>query len=389
VANGPAQAGPFVVPVPATIIAAVAPTVRDRACFAVALIVGAVLLIGGLWYIQLLAPVVDPGLITLVTVVFLAAGTAGARTYLMNHPPLDPARPSTAVIEGIVGELVVRTGAPRPRIALDDSRLGRAVANVGAVEMGPRSETILVTEQLVADVEAGRFDPTSLRGVILHELGHLALEHSYLRLWTSVGERLVRLGAATAVVALLIDSGARRAVTEAPELGLAIAVGPLVVASILAVLQRGQETQADAFAVRQAAGRELIAFLRWMSLDLAPLLRLDGAGVPRDPEQRREIRLGLVRLIAEAEAVEDVERAEFMRQALARLDERELEERPGLPTLERWALRTRRFGRMIVLAWLGLVPWNRTHPPVEQRLTRIAAELGLTAGGEHGRETAA
>jgi Zn-dependent protease with chaperone function len=395
VANGPAKAGPFVVrrrPAVAglaTIIPAVGATIRDRICFAFAILVGALLLVGGLWYVGLLAPLVDPQLVTVITIGFLVAGATGARAYLMNHPPLDPARPSTQVLHQIIEELVTRTGAPRPRVALDDSRLGRAVANVGAVEMGPRSETILVTEQLVADLEAQRFDPASLRGVVLHELGHLIFDHSYLRLWTSLGERLVRLGAAASVVALAIDAGARREVTASPELGLAVAVGPLVVASILAVLHRAQETQADAFAVRQAAGRELIEFLRWMSVDLAPLLRLDRTGVPRDPEQRREMRIGLLRLIAEAETADDEERADFMRQALARVDERELEDRPGLGGLERWFLVARRTARSLVLAWLGVVPWNRTHPPVEERLARIAAELGLTAAGERGREAAA
>jgi len=400
VANGPARAGPFVVPeqfVPVchprlgartAIIPAVGPTPRDRVCFVVAIVVGAALLVGGLWYVGLLAPLVDPELVVVITIGFLVAGAAGARAYLMNHPQLDPAKPSTRVLHEIIEELVARTGAPRPRIALDDSRLGRAVANVGAVEMGPRSETILVTEQLVADLEAGRFDPTSLRGVVLHELGHLVLDHSYLRLWTSLGERLVRLAAAASLVALLVDPRARRAFAAAPELGLAIAVGPLVVASILAVLQRAQETQADAFAVRQAAGRELIEFLRWMSVDLAPLLRLDRTGVPRDPEQRREMRAGLLRLIAEAEAVSDQERADFMREALARVDERELEERTDLTAFQRWALVARRTARMVVLAWLGVVPWNRTHPPVDERLARIAAELGLSVAGE-GREAPA
>jgi hypothetical protein len=37
---------------------------------------------------------------------------------------------------------------------------------------------------------------------------------------------------------------------------------------------------------------------------------------------------------------------------------------------------------MLVLAWLGVLPWNRSHPPVEERLERIAAELGVTASGE-------
>jgi Zn-dependent protease with chaperone function len=354
---------------------------RDRAWFVVAIVVGGVLLIVGIWYIRLLEPIVDPTLILVVTVGFLVAGAVGARTYLLNHAPLDPGRPSTAVLVGMIDELARRTGAPIPRVALDDSRLGRAVANVGAVEMGPRSESILVTEQLVADLEAGRFDPTSLRGVILHELGHLALDHSYLRLWTSVGERLIRLGAGVAVIDLVFDPAARRTLAAAPELAVAIALGPLLVSSVLGILQRAQETQADGFAVRHAAGRELLAFLHWMSIDLAPLLRLDRSGVPRDREQRRQLRIGLERLIAEAEAVKDEERADFMRQALARLEERDLEDRAGIGAFERAVRIARRVLQKLVLAWLGVVPWNRTHPPVEERLERIAAELGLTAAG--------
>jgi len=121
---------------------------------------------------------------------------------------------------------------------------------------------------------------------------------------------------------------------------------------------------------------------------MMPLLRLDRTGVPRDPEQRREMRSGLLRLIAEAEAVSDEERADFMREALARVDERELEERTDLTAFQRWALVARRTARMLVLAWLGVVPWNRTHPPVDERLARIAAELGLSVAGE-GREAPA
>jgi hypothetical protein len=126
-----------------------------------------------------------------------------------------------------------------------------------------------------------------------------------------------------------------------------------------------------------------------MSVDMAPLLSLDRTGVPRDPEGRREMRMGLLRLIAEAEAVNDEERADFMRQALARVDDRELEDRPGIGGLERWLRIARRLARSLTLAWLGVVPWNRSHPPVEERLARIAAELGLSAAGERGREVAA
>jgi Zn-dependent protease with chaperone function len=359
----------------------VAPTLRDRAWMAVAIAVGAGLILGALWYLQLLSPIVDPGFVTVVTIAFLAAGAAGGRAFLRQHQPLDPTRPSTPVLLEMVAELSQRTGVAMPRVGLDDSRLGRAVANVGAVELGPRSESILVTEQLVSDLEAKRFDAPSLRGVILHELGHLALDHSYLRLWTSIGERLIRLGAVIALLNVLLEPGARRVVTREPELALAIALGPFVVAMILGILQRAQETQADAFAVRHAAGRELLAFLHWMSTDLAPILRLERSGVPRDPEQRRELRLGVERLIAEAEAVADEERAEFMRRALERLDEREREQQPGLGSLARWALVARRVVRNLVLAWLGVVPWTRSHPPVEQRLARIAAELGVTAAG--------
>jgi Zn-dependent protease with chaperone function len=322
-------------------------------------------------------------------VTFLVISTLGARSFIANHPALDPARPSTPLLSGLVAELAGRTGIPTPRLAMDESALAKAVPNVGAVEMGPRSETILVTEQLVADLEAGRFDPRSLRGVVLHELGHLALNHSYLRLWTGIGERLIRIAAAASVVSILAFPAPRRVVVDNPELGLAIALGPFAVASIVAVLSRAQETQADAFAIRHAAGRELIAFLRWMSTELAPIVRLDATGVPRDPTERREIRVGLLRLIAEAEDDQDKERAAFMRAALGRLDERELEDRPDIPALSRAFLAARRVGRTLLLAWLGVVPWNRTHPPVDERLARIAAEMGATASGERGRETGA
>lgn len=91
--------------------------------------------------------------------------------------------------------------------------------------------------------------------------------------------------------------------------------------------------------------------------------------------------MGIQRLIAEAEAVNDEERADFMRQALARLDEYDREAEPGLPAVTRWLLVSRRIARKLALAWVGVVPWNRSHPPVDVRLARIAAELGMTAAG--------
>jgi Zn-dependent protease with chaperone function len=352
---------------------------RDRVWAAVVVAVGAVLLVASIGYLELLRPLVDPEVVVFATVGIAVASTIGLRVYLANHPPLDPARPSTAALTGLVDELVTRTGLRRPRLALDESRLAKAVANVGAVEFGPRSETILVTEQLVADLEAGRFGLPSLRGVVLHELGHLHHQHSYLKLWTSIPERLIRFAAIAALVAIVFSGRARTVVAEEPQLALAIALGPFVVASILALISRGNETQADDFAIRHAAGRDLLDFLRWMSTDLAPFFALDRAGVPRLPAERVRIREGLERLVTAAEHDGDEERAAFFREAIERLAERDLEDRADLPPGRRLRYRLRRLGRTVALAWLGIVPWNRSHPPLDQRMARIAAEIGSGA----------
>jgi Zn-dependent protease with chaperone function len=349
---------------------------------------GAALLAGGLWYAVLLGPVVDPQVVIAATVAIVVVSTAGIRIYLASYKGLDPARPSSAQLAALVDELVAVTGGPRPRLAFDDSRLARAVPNVGAVEMGPGSETILFTEQLVADLEGGRFGLASLRGVILHELGHLRHDHSYLKLWLGLGERLVRLAAIASLGALLFFDEARRAVAARPELLVAIALGPLAVATILAVVSRASETQADAFAIRHAAGRELLDFLRWMGTDLAPIFALERRGVPRDPAERARVRDGLARLVAEAEAAGDEERTAFFREALVRIEERDLEWRADVRGPDRARLAARRIGRMLALAWLGIVPWNRSHPPLEDRITRIAAEVGAGAGIAAGPEVA-
>ena len=306
----------------------------------------------------------------------MAVSTIGIRMYLAAYKDLDPARPSSAPLAALVDELVATTGGPRPRLAFDDSRLARAVANVGAVEMGAGTETILFTEQLVADLEAGKFRLASLRGVVLHELGHLDHDHSYLKLWLGLGERLVRFAAVASLGAVLLFSEARRALIAQPELAIAIALGPFVVATVLAVVSRASENQADAFALRHAAGRELLDFLSYMGTDLAPIFALERRGVPRDPAERAQIRDGLARLVAEAEAAKDEERTAFLREALTRVEERELEDRPGMRGTDRARLIARRVGRALALAWLGIVPWNRSHPPLEDRMARIAAAIG-------------
>lgn len=350
---------------------------RDRLSLALAVVCGAAMLLGGAWYAALLAPVVDPVVVVWLTGAVVGLTLAGGRGFLRMAAPLDPARPSTPVLERLVRDLADRTGMRMPRLAFDDSRLARAVANVGAVEMGPGSATIVFTEQVVADLEAGRFDPQSLRGVVLHELGHLHHDHSYQRLWLSIGERFVRVAAVSAAAALLVSRDARRAFETQPELGLAILVGPLVVASVMGVAARAQETQADAFAVRHAAGRELLDYLHWMLNDLGPLIRLDRSGVPSDPAERTAIRRGLERLIAEAEATADVERAEFLRLALTAVVEHERE--AELAPEARLIARVRRLMRGLALAWLGIIPAARTHPAVEDRIARIGAELGESA----------
>jgi Zn-dependent protease with chaperone function len=350
---------------------------RDLLSLALAVAVGAALLVGGAWYAALLAPLVDPVVVVWLTGAVIGLTLAGGRGFVRMATPLDPARPSTPVLERLVRDLADRTGMRTPRLAFDDSRLARAVANVGAVEMGPGTATIVFTEQVVADLEAGRFDPRSLRGVILHELGHLHLDHSYQRLWLSLGERLVRVAAVSAAGALLVSRDARLALEARPELGLAVLVGPLVVASIMGVVARAQETQADAFAVRHAAGRELLSYLHWMVNDLGPLIRIDRSGVPSDPAERTAIRHGLERLIAEAEAAADEERAEFLRLALSAVVEHERE--AALAPEARAVARLRRLARGLALAWLGVVPASRTHPAVEDRIARIGAELGETA----------
>jgi Zn-dependent protease with chaperone function len=351
--------------------------VRDRLSLALAVAVGAALLAGGAWYTTLLAPVVDPTVVVWLAGALIGLSFAGGRGFVRMAAPLDPARPSSPVLERLVGDLAQRTSMRMPRLAFDDSRLARAVANVGAVEMGPNTATIVFTEQVVADLEAGRFDPRSLRGVILHELGHLHHDHSYQRLWLSIGERLVRVAAIAALGAVLVSRDARRALEAQPELGLAILVGPLVVASVMGVVARAQETQADAFAVRHAAGRELLSYLHWMLNDLGPLIRINRSGVPSDPIERTAIRHGLERLIAEAEAVADEERADFLRLALAAVVERERE--AALGPEGRVLARLRRLGRGLALAWLGMIPAARTHPPVEDRIARIGAEVGESA----------
>ena len=70
------------------------------------------------------------------------------------------------------------------------------------------------------------------------------------------------------------------------------------------------------------------------------------------------------------------------REALVRIEERDLEEQADLPVARRARLVTRRLARTLALAWLGIVPWNRSHPPIEDRITRIAAELGAGAAAE-------
>lgn len=351
--------------------------VRDRLSVVLALVVGAALLAGGAWYTALLAPLVEPVLVVWLTAAVLGLTLAGGRGFLRMATPLDPTRPSTPVLEHLVRDLAGRAGMRMPRLAFDDSRLARAVANVGAVEMGPGSATIVFTEQVVADLEAGRFEPQSLRGVVLHELGHLHHDHSYQRLWMSIGERLVRVAAISAAAAVLLSRDARLALERQPELALAVLVGPLVVASVMGVAARAQETQADAFAVRHAAGRDLLDYLHWMVNDLGPLIRLDRSGVPSDPAERTAIRTGLERLIAEAEAAADEERAAFLRIALAAVVEHERE--AALAPEARLIARVRRLVRGLALAWLGIVPAARTHPAVEERIARIGVELGESA----------
>jgi len=350
---------------------------RDRLSLVLVVLVGAGLLAGGAWYARLLAPLVDPAIVVLLTTAVVALAFAGGRGFLRTAAALDPARPSTPVLERLVGDLAARTRMARPRLAFDDSRLARAVANVGAVEMGPGTATIVFTEQVVADLEAGRFDPRALRGVVLHELGHLYHDHSYQRLWMSIGERLVRVAALSAAVAVPVSSEARAALEARPELGLAVIAGPLVAASVMGLVARAQETQADAFAVRHAAGRELLDYLHWMLNDLGPLIRLDRSGVPSDPAERAAIRSGLERLIAEAEAAADQERADFLRLALAAVVEHERE--ASLTPEARAVARLGRLFRGLALAWLGVLPAARTHPSVEDRISRIGAELGESA----------
>jgi Zn-dependent protease with chaperone function len=302
---------------------------------------------------------------------------AGGRGVLRRMAPLDPDRPSTRALEALVARLAADAGVEQPRLAFDDSTLARAVANVGAVELGPGSATIVFTEQVVADLEAQRFDPRALRGVVLHELGHLHYDHSYQRLWLSVGERLIRVAAIVALFGAFVSADARAVLGGRADLALAIFAGPIVAAALTGIVSRAQETQADAFAVRHEAGRELLAYLHWIVSDLGPLVRLDRSGLPSDPAELAAVRAGLERLIGEAEAVADEERAGFFRIALEAVSrhERTLAEGPGAQL----AARLNRIATGLVLTWLGSMPAARTHPAVEDRIARIAAELGTTA----------
>lgn len=349
----------------------------DRISWVGAGLIGLLLLLFGSWYVEVLRPLVDPVLVMWTTAALVVLTVAGGRGVLGRMPPLDPARRSTRELESLIARLAADVGVERPRLAFDDSTLARAVANVGAVELGPRSATIVFTEQVIADLEARRFDPRALRGVVLHELGHLHHDHSYQRLWMSVGERLIRVAAIVALVGVFISAEARAILGDRPDLALAIVAGPIVAATFTGVVSRAQETQADAFAVRHEAGRELLAYLHWVVSDLGPLVRLDRSGLPSDPAELAEIRGGLERLIGEAEATGDEERAGFFRIALEAVDKhaKVLADGPGAQL----AARVSRFATGLVLTWLGTMPAARTHPRVQDRIARIAAELGTAA----------
>ncbi|HEU0236186.1 MAG TPA: M48 family metalloprotease [Candidatus Limnocylindrales bacterium] len=349
----------------------------DRISWVGSGLVGLVLLLFGAWYAGFLRPLVDPGLVLWTTAGLVVFTVAGGRGVLGRMAPLDPARPSTRTLDELVARLAADAGVEQPRLAFDDSTLARAVANVGAVELGPRSATIVFTEQVIADLEARRFDPRALRGVVLHELGHLHHDHSYQRLWMSVGERLIRVAAIVALLAVFLSSEARAVLGDRPDVALAIVAGPIVAATLTGIVSRAQETQADAFAVRHEAGRELLAYLHWIMSDLGPLVRLDRSGLPSDPGELAAIRGGLERLIREAEAVADEERAGFFRIALEAVDKhaRVLADGPGA----QFAARVSRVATGLVLTWLGTIPAARTHPAVEDRIARIAAELGTAA----------
>jgi Zn-dependent protease with chaperone function len=340
-------------------------------------LVGLILLGFGAWYVDVLRPLADPVVVGWTTAALVVLTVAGGRGVLRRMAPLDPDRPSTRALEALVARLAADAGVEQPRLAFDDSTLARAVANVGAVELGPGSATIVFTEQVVADLEAQRFDPRALRGVVLHELGHLHYDHSYQRLWLSVGERLIRVAAIVALFGAFVSADARAVLGGRADLALAIFAGPIVAAALTGIVSRAQETQADAFAVRHEAGRELLAYLHWIVSDLGPLVRLDRSGLPSDPAELAAVRAGLERLIGEAEAVADEERAGFFRIALEAVSrhERTLAEGPGAQL----AARLNRIATGLVLTWLGSMPAARTHPAVEDRIARIAAELGTTA----------
>ena len=349
----------------------------DTVSWVGAAFVGLLLLLFGAWYVGILQPLVDPVLVIWTTAGLVVLTIAGGRGVLRRMPPLDPGRRSTRALETLVARLAADARVEQPRLAFDDSTLARAVANVGAVELGPRSATIVFTEQVIADLEARRFDPRALRGVVLHELGHLHHDHSYQRLWMSVGERLIRVAAIVALFGVFVSAEARAVLGGRADLALAIVAGPIVAATLTGVVSRAQETQADAFAVRHEAGRELLAYLHWIMSDLGPLVRLDRSGLPSDPAELAAIRSGLERLIGEAEAAADEERAGFFRIALEAVDKhaRVLADGPRAQL----AARLNRIATGLVLTWLGTMPAARTHPAVEDRIARIAAELGTAA----------
>jgi hypothetical protein len=92
---------------------------------------GAALLVVALWYTSLLGPIVDPQVVIGATVGIIAMSAVGIRLYLASFKPLDPERPSSARLAALVDEAIALTGGARPRLALDESRLAKAVPNVG------------------------------------------------------------------------------------------------------------------------------------------------------------------------------------------------------------------------------------------------------------------
>ena len=321
----------------------------------------------------LFLPLVNPAA-TAVIVILFAVLTLLIQL-LFIHLPTDLSRddPLHAQLLDMVEHCAKDVTMEMPRVGIFDFDKHKAIANAGAIELGPGRARIFYTSRLLDALHRDWIDIGALRAVTYHELAHLEHNDVYMRFLVWIGTAVVRYTVLLAAWDMIWHADDRGLVLANPLMLVAIIVFPLACSLIMGGLSRSHERRADEMAGHFVSATDLAAFLIWARSDWAFLTEI-GSTWPATVRDKNALLTRIEYQSARLRAEGDVAMADYLHEERANALRKAIDRQRHESARRRRLRLIMRPIRMGLGLWWGHVTWNRTHPPIDDRIKEMLAQ---------------